>query len=283
MHKPDHQRITGRDKHKGSGMGFEQVQDFLDESEALFEAVRGLDDAAFDRKTQFKDWTIEDVLRHLHYWNRAVDFASQGEEAFSGLKARVMAAIKAGKSLREVERKAVPETGKVLRASWIGFARSLAKRWEDMDPKARLPWIGPEMSARSAMTARQMETWAHGFEIYDLLGQHRIEHDRIKNIVILGVNTFGWSHKVHGLPVPEAMPRLALESPSGALWEMGEAGAGRITGSAVDFAAVVTQTRALEDTGLAMDGDVARVWMAHAQCFAGPPETPPAKGARYKV
>ncbi|UYV37600.1 TIGR03084 family metal-binding protein [Rhodobacteraceae bacterium D3-12] len=264
-------------------MGFEQVQDFLDESEALFDVVRALEDEDFERKTQFKDWTIEDVLRHLHYWNRAADFASQGEEAFSGLKARASAAIKARKSLREVERKAVPETGKILRASWIGFARSLAKRWADMDPKARLPWIGPDMSARSAMTARQMETWAHGFEIFDLLGQPRVEHDRIKNIVILGANTFGWSHKVQGLPVPDAMPKLVLQSPSGEVWEMGEAGVGQITGLAADFAAVVTQTRALADTELAVEGDVAKMWMAHAQCFAGPPETPPAKGSRYRL
>jgi uncharacterized protein (TIGR03084 family) len=264
-------------------MSFEQVQDFLEESEVLFAAVQDLEEDDFDRETQFKVWTVEDVLRHLHYWNRAVDFAAQGEAAFSGLKGRVIAAISAGKSLREVERKAVPETGKVLRASWIGFARALAQRWETIDPKARLPWVGPEMSARSAITARQMETWAHGFEIFDLLGKERQEHDRIRNIVVLGVNTFGWSHQVHGLDVPEAMPKLTLEAPSGAVWEIGEDGAGRINGMATDFAAVVTQTRALADTGLALEGAAAKRWMAHAQCFAGPPETPPAKGARHRV
>ena len=264
-------------------MSFEQVQDFLDESEALFAAVRTLEEEDFDRETQFKGWTVEDVLRHLHYWNRAVDFAAEGEKAFGGLKERVEAAIAAGKSLREVERKAVPETGRVLRASWIGFARALAKRWQEIDPKARLPWIGPEMSARSAITARQMETWAHGFEIFDLLGLEREEQDRIRNIVVLGVNTFGWSHKVQGLDVPEAMPKLVLEAPSGAIWEFGEESAGRIEGRATDFAAVVTQTRALGDTGLMLEGKVAETWMAHAQCFAGPPETPPEKGARKKA
>lgn len=263
-------------------MGFEQVQDFLEESEALFAVLRDLGEEDFERETQFKGWTVEDVVRHLHFWNRAVDFAAEGEQAFSGLKARVTRAFAAGKSLRAVERKAVPETGRVLRASWIGFARGLAKRWDDMDPKARLPWIGPEMSARSAMTARQMETWAHGFEIYDLLDLERQETDRIRNIVVLGVNTFGFSHDVQGLERPEAMPKLVLEAPSGAIWEFGEAGAGRIEGRAVDFAAVVTQTRALGDTGLRLEGEVARGWMRHAQCFAGPRETPPETGARVR-
>ncbi|MDQ2095942.1 TIGR03084 family metal-binding protein [Rhodalgimonas zhirmunskyi] len=261
-------------------MAFEQVDDFLAESEALFEVLRGQDDEALEQPTQFKGWTIEDVLRHLHFWNRAVDFAGQGEKAFSGLKKRVMTAFETGTSLREVERTVIPERGAILRATWIGFARALAQRWEGMDPKQRLPWVGPDMSARSAITARQMETWAHGFEVFDTLGLMRAEHDRIRNIVVLGINTFGWSHQVQGLEVPEKMPFLRLEAPSGAVWEFGEAGAGEISGPAADFAAVVTQTRAFEDTNLSTQGAVAEGWMRTAQCFAGPKETPPAKGAR---
>jgi uncharacterized protein (TIGR03084 family) len=132
------------------------------------------------------------------------------------------------------------------------------------------------------MTARQMETWAHGFEVFDLLGKVRADSDRIKNIVILGVNTFGWSHQVHSLPVPNAMPKLILTAPSGATWEFGEEGDNSITGPATDFAAVVTQTRAFTDTALTATGEVAQTWMANAQCFAGPPETPPAPGSRHK-
>lgn len=268
-------------------MSFPQVADFRAESEALYAALRELDDDAMRAPTQFKGWTIEDVLRHLHFWNRAVDFARQGESAFAGLKKRVSEALAEGQGLHEVERRVVPETGRVLRASWIGFARALAQRWEAeaVEPKARLPWVGPSMSARSAITARQMETWAHGFEIFDLLGLERAEDDRIRNIVILGVNTFAWSHQVHGLDVPDAMPRLELEAPSGATWEFGDAAgaSGCIAGRAVDFAAVVTQTRALADTGLACEGAVAETWMAHAQCFAGPPETPPAPGTRKRA
>ncbi|MDQ2090582.1 TIGR03084 family metal-binding protein [Marimonas arenosa] len=263
-------------------MSFSQVEDFLAESETLYDAVRGLDETDFGRATQFKGWTVEDVLRHLHFWNRAVEFAAQGEDAFKGLRDRVTNAIENGISLREVERKAIPEGGMVLRATWIGFARALAHRWQNQDPKARLPWVGPSMSARSAITARQMETWAHGFEIFDLLGLEREEQDRIRNIVVLGVNTFGWAHQVHGLEVPGSMPKLVLEAPSGAAWEFGES-AGSITGTAADFAAVVTQTRALADTDLRVEGPVAETWMAHAQCFAGPPETPPARGTRRRV
>ena len=53
-----------------------------------------------------------------------------------------------------------------------------------------------------------------------------------------------------------------------------------IEGDAVEFCQVVTQTRNIADTGLKATGEAAAKWMAIAQCFAGPPEEPPAPGAR---
>ena len=49
------------------------------------------------------------------------------------------------------------------------------------------------MSARSKITARHMETWAHGQEVFDALGKDREEKDRIKNIVHMGVIAYGWT------------------------------------------------------------------------------------------
>jgi uncharacterized protein (TIGR03084 family) len=78
-------------------------------------------------------------------------------------------------------------------------------------------------------------------------------------------------------------PYVRLTSPSGALWEWNDpATVERVEGSAVEFCRVVTQTRNLRDTKLAVTGDSARQWMESAQCFAGPPERPPAPGTRFK-
>lgn len=262
-------------------MNLTVADDFLAESEVLHACVKDLRDADFERATQFKGWTINDVLVHLHFWNGAADLAARDEADFQRLAAEVSDVVREGR-LRPFENAAIAERRHALQDIWIDRARDMAARWRDFDPKRRLPWIGPSMSARSSMTARQMETWAHGFEVFDLLGKTREESDRIRNIVVLGINTFGWSHKVQGLDVPEAMPALVLTAPSGAVWSYGDPAAGEISGSAVDFAAVVTQTRALADTGLAVEGAVARSWMQHAQCFAGPPETPPSKGGRLR-
>ncbi|MFZ2099563.1 MAG: TIGR03084 family metal-binding protein [Oricola sp.] len=262
-------------------MTLKEAGDFLAESDVLHACIADLADADFGRATQFKGWTINDVLAHLHFWNGAADLAARDETGFRQLAAEISDVVREGR-LRPFENAAIVERGPALREIWIERAQDMTARWQDFDPKARLPWIGPSMSARSSMTARQMETWAHGFEVFDLLGRARPESDRIRNIVVLGVNTFGWSHTVQGLPVPETMPAVILTGPSGAVWEFGDPAAGEIRGEAVDFAGVVTQTRALADTGLAVSGAIARTWMEHAQCFAGPPETPPARGSRHR-
>ena len=56
-----------------------------------------------------------------------------------------------------------------------------------------------------------------------------------------------------------------------------------VSGSAVEFAQVVTQVRNFADTKLSITGKPAEEWMKYVQCFAGPPEDPPAKGTRYKI
>ncbi|MGR3637471.1 MAG: TIGR03084 family metal-binding protein [Shimia sp.] len=258
-----------------------QADDFLTESETLYTALADLDANALCQLTQFKGWTIEDVLVHLHFWNSAADMSATDEAALQTRVATVMASLKETGSMRKAENDSISLRGTALREAWITNARAMAARWRDMDPKQRLTWVGPSMSARSSITARQMETWAHGFEVFDTLGKARTESDRVKNVVVLGVNTFGWSHQVHSLPAPETMPLLTLTAPSGEVWTFGEDTANTITGPATDFAAVVTQTRAFADTALTATGEAAQTWMTNAQCFAGPPETPPASGSRH--
>ena len=139
------------------------------------------------------------------------------------------------------------------------------------------------MSVRSSITARLMETWAHAQAVYDLLGQQRTNTDRIKNVVVIGINTFGWTFRNRDIPVPEDVPYLRLTAPSGEIWEWNQATQGNmIEGSAVEFCQVVTQVRNIADTALRVAGETATAWMSIAQCFAGPPENPPQPGSRYK-
>ncbi|MFA3918662.1 TIGR03084 family metal-binding protein [Ruegeria hyattellae] len=259
----------------------QQAADFVAESEMLDSALDTTSGQGWDTVTQFKDWTLNDVMVHLHFWNGMVDLALRDPDNFARDSRDVMAAIQAD-GFRTTENARVSERGPALREAWRARYLDMGPRWAALDPKARVQWVGPEMSVRSAMTARQMETWAHGQEVFDCLGQQRQEQDRIRNIVMLGVNTFAWSFRVHGRDVPAQMPQLRLTGPSGDEWRYGEDAKNTITGTAVDFAQVVAQTRNVADTGLAVSGPVAAEWMSIAQCFAGGPETPPAAGQRHR-
>ncbi|MEJ2602298.1 MAG: TIGR03084 family metal-binding protein [Gammaproteobacteria bacterium] len=263
---------------------FRQVTDFRDESEALYRLLEGRRDETFDLPTRFKGWTVDDVLGHLHIWNHAADLSLQDPAGFQAFLARVMEAAGTG-GMRSFERQWLQGlAGRSLLDAWRGFYLSMCERFGSADPRARVKWAGPDMSVRSAITARLMETWAHGQAVYDELGVVRRDTDRIRNIAVLGVNTFGWTFRNRRLDVPEPPPYVRLTGPSGALWEFNEADDENVVaGDATEFCQVVTQTRNVADTGLEVHGETATRWMAMAQCFAGPPEDPPAPGTRYTV
>jgi uncharacterized protein (TIGR03084 family) len=137
------------------------------------------------------------------------------------------------------------------------------------------------MGVQMFTTARYMETWAHSQAVYDLKQVERQHTDRIKNIVTIGVKTFGWTFVNRQLEVPGPPPFVRLTAPSGAIWEFNDPSDDeRIEGTALDFCLTVTQVRNVADTGLKVVGDVANQWMEIAQCFAGGPVDPPAPGYR---
>lgn len=258
-----------------------QAQDFLDESMALFQLVADMDAEALARPTQFKGWTINRIIGHLHVWNEAAVLSLQDPEAFGQYVARLATLIGKGKTMADLEAERLfGMIGPDLVAAWRDHLSVIAEAFDRTDPSKRVPWVGPSMSARSAMTARLMETWAHGQAVFDLEGIEREEADRIENIVTLGVRTYDWTFKVRGQQPPGPMPQLRLTLPSGRLLEMGE-GPDQISGPARDFCQVVCQTRNIADVALEVSGPTAVAWMQIAQCFAGPPEEPPSPGARF--
>lgn len=259
----------------------QQAEDFRAESKALFALLDGTDASGFDEPTQFKEWTINAVLQHLFFWNQMAGLQLTDE---AELTRRLSAVLSHDGGMRGFEAAHFGGLGgRDLLEQWSADVDATADLFADADPKARLKWAGPDMSARSSITARLMETWAHGQEVFDHLGVERQNEDRIQNIVVLGVNTFGWTYKTRKETPPGPMPYLELTAPSGATWTYGDDNPSeRITGPAEAFCQVVTQTRNVADTALTVVGSTATDWMSKAQCFAGPPETPPAPGVRFR-
>lgn len=262
----------------------QQAVDFRDECDALDAVICTAPAEAWAEPTQFKGWTFDDVIGHLLHFDCAAERAARGREELQAFLGPVMAAIARGRSFAQCTREWLDGlAGPRLLERWRDQYRRVAEIYAPMQPDARLPWAGPDMSARSFISARQMEAWAHGQAVFDALGRERCEHDRLRNVAIMGINTFGWSYMVHGRVAPAAMPYVRLQAPSGATWEWGTPqDAERIEGTAVDFCRVVAQTRSVRDTGLQVSGAVAQEWLSIAQCFAGPPESPPAPGTRFR-
>jgi uncharacterized protein (TIGR03084 family) len=267
-----------------STAGLSQALDFRDECDALHAALENAPAEAWTEPTQFKGWTFDDVLGHLYFFDHASEIAARSRDDVQSLFREIFQASANGVSLIDYSRRWLDDcAGTDLLDRWRRQYQRLAEIYAAFEPDHRLAWAGPDMSARSFMSARQMETWAHGQAIFDALGIDRVEHDRLRNIAVMGVNTFGWTFKVNRREVPTVKPYVRLTSPSGALWEWNEPStAERVEGSAVEFCRVVTQTRNLLDTSLAVTGDIARQWLESAQCFAGPPEKPPTPGTRFK-
>jgi len=261
----------------------QQAIDFQVECDELRRLLEGLSERDWQRETQFKRWTANDVIAHLHLFNYAADLALQDADAFANLMRKMNAAIKQGSPhLAFTHEWLGGARNRELMKKWRDFYQEMAGRFSAADPRKRVPWAGPTMSVRSSITARLMETWAHGQAVYDLGGTRRNETDRIKNIAVLGINTFAWTFSNRGLAVAAVPPYVRLIAPSGALWEWGESvQENSIVGSAVEFCQVVTQVRNIADTKLRVVGPTAVSWMAIAQCFAGAPEEPPRPGTRF--
>ncbi|OGL03082.1 MAG: TIGR03084 family protein [Candidatus Rokubacteria bacterium RIFCSPHIGHO2_12_FULL_73_22] len=249
----------------------EEIRHDLDaEQQALDALVAALDPAAWATPTPSAGWAVRDQIAHLAHFDAVAAQALTDPEGFARA---VAAAVEdfPGYEARYLERGRALAPADLL-AWWRAARRRLAAAAATLEPKARVAWYGPPMSAMSFLSARLMETWLHGHDVTDALGLERRETDRVRHILVLGVRTRAFSYALRGLPAPTAPVRVDLILPSGARWEDGEAGAeNRIAGPAVDFCRVVTHRRHVDDTALLVEGPAAREWMLVAQAYAGPP------------
>jgi len=260
----------------------DEATDFRAEADELHAFLCTLGDADWNRPTTFQRWTPWDVVAHLHLYDQVSLASLAGGDAFADERNQLVGRLANGTTNADLARERFGSLGaRDLLAHWIEGARDLATQLAASDPKRRLPWFGPDMGVRMFTTARLMETWAHGQEVYDLVRAERRPTDRLRHIAEIGVRTYAWTFVNRKLDVPGPAPYVRLVAPSGAIWEWNEpSDANRVAGSALEFCQTVTQVRNFLDTKLEVIGDVAMRWMAIAQCFAGGAVDPPKPGTR---
>jgi len=246
------------------------LADLAAETAELDELVAPLDDAGWRTPTPAVGWDIAHQIVHLAWTDEAAVLAATDKAGWDEI---VVAALEDPEGF--VDRAAAHgsrERGRDILTRWRHSRETLAEVLASLPAGQRISWFGPPMSATSMATARFMETWAHGLDVADALGVRREVTDRIRHVVHLGVRTRDFSFATRGRDAPPTEIRVELTSPSGQTWTFGpDEAEQQVTGSATDFALLVTQRRHRADLDLVATGADADDWLDYAQAFAGPP------------
>ena len=256
----------------------EICDDLEAETAELTGALAGIGEEQWRTDTPAEGWDVAETIIHLGQADYAAWLAAGDPDGF----ARFKDDLAAGRAdLADAAEADVRSMSGAELLDWFGAERKrMIDLFRALGPKDRIPWFGPDMGALSFATARLMETWAHGMDVYDTLGVTVEPTDRLRHVAHIGVGTRGWSYANRGLTPPDTPVRVELTSPGGELWTWGPQDAtDTVEGTAYDFCMVATQRRNLADTSLQVTGDAATEWMAIAQAFAGPPtDTPAGRG-----
>ncbi len=253
--------------------------DLAAEHAALDAVLTPLSDEQWSSATPAEGWSVADTVAHLTYFDRTAATAVTDPDEFQRSFEELLACAERGED--ELDDLTVGWSREMssaeLLAEWRKWRANLLSAAATLAPDGRVPWYGPSMGAKSFLTARLMETWAHGQDVVDAVGGTRVATDRLKHVAQLGYITRKWAYVNRGEQAPEGEIRLELTAPNGEIWSWGDDSAeNRISGPAEDFCLVGCQRRNVADTELGVIGDVADNWMTKAQAFAGPATEGPA-------
>lgn len=150
------------------------IADLAAETDALAGILRSLPAAAWHAPTPAEGWTLSDQVAHLVMFDERCMWGISDPERFTtdrdALGTRgVYASIHDGFTAMDPTE---------LLERWVAGNAALCAVGLRADPKARCMWYGPSMSAVSMLTARVMETWAHGWDICDATGARMADTQR---------------------------------------------------------------------------------------------------------
>ncbi|MEE2031263.1 TIGR03084 family metal-binding protein [Rhodococcus chondri] len=246
------------------------IDDLEAEQMALDEIVATFGNDEWNRLTPAEGWTSRHQIAHLAFFDTAAEMSLTDPDAFAEQRRRAdqdpdAYSVAVLEPLLELSSEQLLDT-------WRQGRRSLLHAFRSAPTGTRHPWYGPSMSLASMVTARLMETWAHGQDVADTAGTARAVTSRLGHIARIACLAFPFSFTNRGMSVPDTGVRVCLSVPSGGAWEFGEEGLeDSVSGPIEDFCLVLTRRRHVADTDLIVTGPIAREWMTLGQAYAGPP------------
>lgn len=220
------------------------------------------------RPTPAKGWDLRDTVAHLADTDEiAIDTCLGGPRPLNDFAARFASAEDT--TLWGVLR-GRRRPGHDVLAWWEHTSARERDVLAALDPAIRVPW-GLGMRPPSFVTARLMETWAHGLDVRTALGLPIVDNDALRHVAWLSYRALPYAFSFAGRDAPAGNLRVELTSPSGdEIWEYGPAGApNRITGPAGEFCRLFVKRLTRKDaSGLVAEGagadaalDVARAFL----------------------
>ncbi|NUP26382.1 MAG: maleylpyruvate isomerase family mycothiol-dependent enzyme, partial [Nocardia sp.] len=180
------------------------LRDLAAESADLESMVAGLPEPDWARPTPAVGWTVAHQIGHLAWTDEVAALAATdartGGTAFADLLTE--AAARVTTFVDEAAEAAAATPPPELLERWRRGRTELATALRAVPGNAKVPWFGPPMRPGSMVTARLMETWAHGQDVADALGIHRTPTERLRSVAHIGVRTRDFAYTVRELPVP---------------------------------------------------------------------------------
>jgi uncharacterized protein (TIGR03084 family) len=243
-------------------------EQLVTETETLDALVRPLRDAQWSTPTPAEGWTVRDQIVHLARTDELARLSVVAPDDFVRVRSEIARDRDAYLARQDdADRlRTAPDALAFLHRERFRLLATV----RDRDPDMRVPWFGPDMTIASMITARIMETWAHGQDCFDALGVEHEPSATLHAVAFIGVRTFANSYRARGRAVPDTAVRVELIAPDGTTWVFGpDDAADVVRGPAQDFALVVTRRRHPADTALVAEGAVASEWLTIAQAYAG--------------
>jgi uncharacterized protein (TIGR03084 family) len=216
------------------------VDDLLDdlaaEQRALQEVVASIDADAWLRPTPARGWDVRDTIAHLADTDEMA--VATATDRPGSINSRAAAAASSEDLTYHGVLQGRRLVGRDVLSWWESTAAAEREMFTTVDPNIRVPW-GIGMRLASFVTARLMETWAHGLDVHAALGRVPDDTDRLAHIAWLATRALPYAYGVAGRE-PTAEPlRVELTLPSGARWSTGPPSAtSRITGPAGQYCRV---------------------------------------------